>query len=59
VRGLHGASVWISWLIGRARGGKMDNYTLTMLGMTVFIVLFGLTVDRLTREDSKHKGKSK
>ena len=37
----------------------MDNYTLTMLGLTVFIVLFGLAVDRLTREDSKHKGKSK
>jgi hypothetical protein len=37
----------------------MDNYTLTMLGLTVFILLFGLAVERLTREDRKHKGQSK
>lgn len=37
----------------------MDNFTLTMLGLTVFIVIFGLVVDRLTREDPKHKGSSK
>jgi hypothetical protein len=37
----------------------MDNYTLTMLGLTVFIVLFGLAVDRLTRNYLKHKGKSR
>lgn len=37
----------------------MDHYTPTMLGLTVFIVLFGLAVDRLTREDQKHKDKSK
>jgi hypothetical protein len=37
----------------------MDNYTLTMLGLTVFIVLFGLAVDRLTRNDAKQKGKSR
>jgi hypothetical protein len=50
---------WISWLVGRDKGGKMDNYTLTMLGLTVFILLFGLAVERLTREDRKHKGQSK
>jgi hypothetical protein len=37
----------------------MDHYTLTMLGLTVFIVLFGLAVDRLTCKDQKHKDKSK
>jgi hypothetical protein len=37
----------------------MDNYTLTMLGLTVFILLFGLAVERLTREDRKHKDQSK
>jgi hypothetical protein len=37
----------------------MDNFTLTMLGLTVFILIFGLAVDRLTREDPKHKGTSK
>jgi hypothetical protein len=47
-------------LLGLAfKGGEMDNYTLTMLGLTVFIVLFGLAVDRLTREDPQHKGQSK
>ena len=33
----------------------MDNFTLTMLGLTVFILVFGLAVDRLTREDYKRK----
>jgi hypothetical protein len=37
----------------------MDNFTLTMLGLTIFILLFGLAVDRLTREDPKHKEPSK
>jgi hypothetical protein len=37
----------------------MDNFTLTMLSLTVFIVIFALVVDRLTREDRKHKGQSK
>ena len=37
----------------------MDNFTLTMLSLTVFIVIFTLIVDRLTREDSKHKGQAK
>ena len=36
----------------------MDNFTLTMLGLTVFMVIFGLVVDRLTREDPKQKGPS-
>jgi hypothetical protein len=37
----------------------MDNFTLTMLGLTVFIVLFALVVDRLTREDRPQKEKPK
>jgi hypothetical protein len=37
----------------------MDNFTLTMLSLTVFIVIFTLIADRLTRDDSKHKGQSK
>jgi hypothetical protein len=37
----------------------MDNYTLTMLSTMVFLVIFVLVVDRLTREDQKHKDKSK
>jgi hypothetical protein len=37
----------------------MDNYTLTMLSTMVFLVIFVLIVDRLTREDQKHKDKSK
>jgi hypothetical protein len=36
----------------------MDNFTLTMLGLTVFILVFGLAVDRLTREDYKRKDNS-
>jgi hypothetical protein len=39
--------------------GTVDNFTLTMLSLTVFIVIFALVVDRLTRDDSKHKGQSK
>ena len=37
----------------------MDNFTLTMLSLTVFIVIFALVVDRLTREERKHKDKAK
>ena len=37
----------------------MDNYTFTMLSTLVFLVIFVLVVDRLTREDSKHKDQSK
>lgn len=37
----------------------MDNFTLTMLSLTVFIVIFALVVDRLTREDRTHKDQSK
>ena len=37
----------------------MDNFPLTMLDLTVFILIFGLTGDRLTREDPTHKGTSK
>ena len=37
----------------------MDNYTLTMLSTMVFLVIFVLIVDRLTREDQKHKDQSK
>ena len=37
----------------------MDNFTLTMLSLTVFIVIFALVVDRLTREERKHKDKTK
>jgi hypothetical protein len=39
--------------------GTVDNFTLTMLSLTVCIVIFALVVDRLTRDDSKHKGQSK
>jgi hypothetical protein len=46
------------WAVA-AEEGAMDNLTLTMLSLTVFIVIFALVVDRLTREDSKHKGQSK
>jgi hypothetical protein len=42
-----------------AKEGTMDNYTLTMLSTSVFLVVFVLVVNRLTSEDSKHKGKSK
>jgi hypothetical protein len=37
----------------------MDNYTLTMLSTLVFLVIFVLVVDRLTREDHKRKDKAK
>jgi hypothetical protein len=37
----------------------MDNYTLTMLSTMVFLVIFVLIVDRLTREGQKHRDKSK
>lgn len=39
----------------------MDNYTLTMLSALVFLVIFVLVVNRLTREDHKllRKDKSK
>jgi hypothetical protein len=37
----------------------MDNYTLTMLSTMVFLVIFVLIVDRLTREDQQHKDQSK
>ena len=37
----------------------MDNYTLTMLSTLVFLVIFVLVVNRLTREDQKRKDKSK
>jgi hypothetical protein len=39
--------------------GTVENFTLTMLGLTIFILIFGLAVDRLTREDPKHKGAPK
>ena len=34
----------------------MDNYTLTMLSTLVFLVIFVLVVNRLTREDSQTQG---
>jgi hypothetical protein len=37
----------------------MDKFTLTMHSLTVFIVIFALAVDRLTREERKHKDKTK
>ena len=37
----------------------MDNFTLTMLSLTVFIVIVALVVDHLTREDRRHKDQSK
>jgi hypothetical protein len=37
----------------------MDNYTLTMLSTLVFLVIFVLVVNRLTREDHKRKDKAK
>jgi hypothetical protein len=37
----------------------MDNFTLTMLSLTVLSVIFTLIVERLTGEASKHKGQSK
>ena len=37
----------------------MDNFTLTMLTLTVFIVIFALVVDRLTRDERKHKDTTK
>jgi hypothetical protein len=37
----------------------MDNYTLTMLSILVFLVIFVLVVNRLTREDHKRKDKAK
>jgi len=36
----------------------MDNYTLTMLSTLVFLVIFVLVVNRLTRQDYKRKDKS-
>jgi hypothetical protein len=36
----------------------MVNYTLTMLSTVVFLVIFVLMVNRLTREDYKRKDKS-
>jgi hypothetical protein len=38
---------------------KMDNYTLTMLSTLVFLVIFVLVVNRLTREEHKRKDKAK
>jgi hypothetical protein len=37
----------------------MDNYTLTMLSTLVFLLIFVLVVNRLTREDHKPKDKAK
>ena len=37
----------------------MDNFTLTMLSLDSFHRDFHSIVDRLTREDSKHKGQAK
>jgi hypothetical protein len=37
----------------------MDNYTLTMLSTLVFLVIFVLVVNRLTREEHKRKDKAK
>jgi hypothetical protein len=37
----------------------MDNYTLTMLSILVFLVIFVLVVNRLTREDHKRTDKAK
>ena len=37
----------------------MDNYTLTMLSTVVFLVIFVLVVNRLTREDYKRKDQTK
>jgi hypothetical protein len=37
----------------------MDNYTLIMLSTSVFLVIFVLVVNRLTREDHKRKDKTK
>jgi hypothetical protein len=37
----------------------MDNYTLIMLSTLVFLVIFVLVVNRLTREDHKRKDKVK
>jgi hypothetical protein len=36
----------------------MDNYTLTMLSTLIFLVIFVLVVNRLTREDHKRKDKA-
>ena len=36
----------------------MDNYTLTMLSTLVFLVIFVLVVNRLTREDHQRKDKA-
>jgi len=36
----------------------MHNYTLTMLSTLVFLVIFVLVVNRLTREDHKRKDKA-
>ena len=40
-------------------GETMDNFSFTMLSLTVFIVIFALVVERLTREDHGRKGKPK
>jgi hypothetical protein len=37
----------------------MNNYTLTMLSTLVFLVIFVLVVNRLTREDYIRKDKTK
>jgi hypothetical protein len=37
----------------------MDNYTLTMLSTLVFLAIFVLVVNRLTREDHKRKDQAK
>jgi hypothetical protein len=37
----------------------MDNYTLTMLSTLIFLVIFVLVVNHLTREDHKGKDKAK
>jgi len=37
----------------------MDNVTFTLLGLIIFLPIFVLVVERLTREDRKPKDKSK
>jgi len=37
----------------------IDNFTLTMLAIIVFLSIFIPLVDRLTREDRRHKDKTK
>jgi hypothetical protein len=53
------ASGQVGWRDAAEEGEAMDNYTLTMLSIIGFLMIFVPIVERLTREDRRQKDKPK